>query len=578
MVEREVIYDVFDAGLGDLDGDGTLERWTLNHSSAQRVWSENPALGFDQDAGLPGLEPDGRHEGGDGPVGIRMEETTFVVEAGPEGAVSGRVRIPWQTEVAAEGDAEVATEPCAPERNCTIVDLRVGGDGAVRFTPVPPPSDGFPIRFSLDPATDLETVAIGRQGLTPPAHDFTYHSKDRHGFALARLDGRPALFVSRGGARGWLDEVHPEARDELFVRTGEGWVDEAAARGLEKAGCPGRATAWVDADDDGRLDLYQVCGRSDGANEAAPNRLYLQGADGRFHEAAAEVGLALDGGGSFRFLHLDAGGPLAMLWVTDADVGLYEAGEDGRFAPLWSLPRRAGYDIDKIVLADLDGDGAQDALILSPLGNLALPLTRARPEPLDLAALGLPEASADGAALDVDADGRTDLFTVPQGLFLGSETGWLRSDLVDVSWVPGEARLGWFDRDGDGDLDLWVLARGGTRWPRPLGALYRHAPGWAQDAVTAVVGRHPLDYRYWLSEVHENRLDHGRTRRVPAEPGEIVTVVVAGIEGERTERIAAGRDDASRFSATLHDVFVTVPDGATLVTVPDGTALLAAGR
>ncbi|MGB3243744.1 MAG: hypothetical protein WBB25_04380, partial [Sulfitobacter sp.] len=92
-VEDFTIYNVFDAGIADLNGDGETDRWTVNHSAAQwvrfggdgqaksDVENDIAMSGLYQDSNLPGLEAGLGSVRALRPIRIYMQETHFVVEA-----------------------------------------------------------------------------------------------------------------------------------------------------------------------------------------------------------------------------------------------------------------------------------------------------------------------------------------------------------------------------------------------------------------------------------------------------------------------------------------------------------------
>ena len=588
LIERQTIYSVNDAGVGDLNGDGRPDRWTTNHSAAQWIAlaGSDPdsalAIGLAQDSALPGMEQGALSVPTRRPVRIYMDDTRFVVAVdGIEQTVRGSFTIPWAVETSVQGNARTRAEPCDTMPDCHRIAFEIGNHGSARIEPVPAPSDGFAIRIDLADDLPLDQVQIGALALPPPAHSFTYTSKDRHGLALADPDGdgAPDIFVSRGGARGKLDQIQPDARDEWFEWSDQGFVEQIAQTGIEKAACPGRQTAWVDANRDGRPDLYQVCGRAAPPNNALGNRLYLQTADGRFTEAAGRLGLDLAGAGVFRFFR-DArpDAPLALLWATRDALSLH-LWQGERFGEVWSLPRR-GSNTDKIVLTDLNGDGLWEALVFSPAGNLLLRPTADAPELLDLATLGLPAASADGSYLDINADGIRDVFTVPQGLFLGSADGFRHSDAIDVAWAGpgGDVRFAWFDADGDGDADLWLLKRAGARAPRPVRALYARGPVVLQHVMEWALGRAALRPDDWLSVLYDNRLATGGSQHllqvgpqkatgIAGRPVAVTTVATATGDDAQTSYHLTGEADSSRFSQTQDAILVGVPPGRKIVAI-----------
>lgn len=582
LIETQAIYDVFDAGAGDLDGDGRIDRWTVNHSGGQWIDLDGAgrddalAAGLAQDPALPGLEQSAAPVPWERPVRLYMDDARFVLEARGlgGGTVEGSFTLPWEAETRARGGARMAAEPCDEMPNCHRFRFALRSGGRVEMLPVPVASDGFAIRIAFAEGTDLTQVQIGSEAIRPPAHAFAYVSKDRHGLALADPDGdgAPDLFVSRGGARGRLSEIEPDARDEYFEWQDGRFAERIAATGIEKQGCPGRQTAWVDADLDGDLDLYQVCGRGNPPNDEVPNRLYLQGPDGRFAEGAAAAGLALPGSGSFRFLR-DArpGAPLVMLWATQDRLALHVLGAGGRYAEAWSLPRQ-GSGSDRIAVGDLEGDGLWEAFVLSPRGSLLLRPAPEGPVVLDPAALGLPAAGADGVFLDIDADGRRDFFAVPQGLFLGTAAGFRKSDALALpGGIGGTTRFAWLDADRDGDPDLWLVRRHAAHAPGPVRQVYDRAPGWLQAGMERLLGRAALRRSYWIGALYENRLaGPGARLALPEAPGAgagmpVEIAVAGGAGGPRTLWRLSGEADTARFSMTFPYLPVALGPGEEIV-------------
>jgi hypothetical protein len=228
------------------------------------------------------------------------------------------------------------------------------------------------------------------------------------------------------------------------------------------------------------------------------------------------------------------------------------------------------------VLADLDGDGRWEAMVLNSAGNLLVRPALGGAQVLDAAALGLPLASGDGMFLDVDGDGLLDFFSVPQGLSLGQPRGgFALDDRLDIAWAGhgGDVRFAWFDADADGDPDLWLLKLNGAQMPRPLRALYNRAPVAVQALIERGFGRAAVRQRYWLSTLYENRIGTGRRRTLPVTDGAGVSLP-AGVpievtirEGstDRREIHLTGETDSARLSQTRADIALTLPPGAEIV-------------
>lgn len=582
VIEQTHIYNINDAGVGDLNGDGQLDRWTTNHSGAQwismgagRTTSGTDgaiSVGLAQDTSLPGFAQGDLTIPRIKPVQIYMDDTAFVIDVGDlDGQeLSGHFIVPWDVRTETAGGATVQISSCDVGPYCKQVDFVAGVGGRIVVEPIPVPSDGFTTQITFDPNVSLSQIQFGALAQSPDVHSFSYASKDRHGMALTDLnaDGSTDLFISRGGARGELLAVAPDDRDELFTWQDQGFVSVIDGSGITKDGCSGRQVAWIDVNDDGLKDIYQVCGRARPPGVDQANRLYVQGPAQQFNEAAAEYGLDLPGIGSFYFFrHPGFAASLSMLWADRDSVSLY-AVVDRSLNKLWDVSRSGG-NFDKIIVLDLEADAEWEAVIFSPKGNMILSLNEAAPQILSPDIFGLPAASTDGIYLDINADGRRDMFTLPQGLFLGTATGFVPSDAIDLNWLgmTEGVRFAWFDADGDADLDLWLLQRGGDRANRGIRWIYTRAPDGVRGYMEDVWGRERLRPWHWLSLVFENHIAlEGRHRLIPIsdvngpmDPGVPVTVSTV-VDGKETTQIyLTGEVSSARFSNTHSDLFIALP-------------------
>ena len=566
------IYNLNDAGVGDLDADGIHELWTTNHSSYQwiRQLSQDGELRakeieLPQDARFPGIEYGGPEESHSAPMQIQTLKSSITLRNSSENSANlfqGAIYIPWETEITVAKQAFTELRACVPAP-CFHADFQIQPGGALEVTPIPAPSDGFPIKVSLDEATDLSLVSVGRQGIQPTGHVVEFALRDRHAIAQADVlgDSRPEFFMSRGGARGRLEAVDPGASDELFVIGQDGFVDELQSTGIAKDGCPGRAARWMDVDRDGDLDLYQVCGRADQVNGDAANRLYVQLEPGVFAEQAADFGLALAGSGQFGWLPTTSGAAI-FLWVTAQGIELYRQASPGkRFELYWSAPRTLTASVSMSFL-DTNFDGEQEVLIASAKENLLLDGLPLEPRIVRLADLGGPQASIEGELGDFNADGRPDVFLVPQGLYKFTSTGQLEAQpgITISSQKPIRgARSNWLDVDGDGDLDLWLVVKDPYLAPGRLRALSNASPGWLQAAVVAttegLLG--PLDWhdRQWHSVLLLQENSTGNLLEIdvigPKFNSFAIGATVAVSAGDLpTQSQVVGVADGSRFSQT----------------------------
>ena len=566
------IYNLNDAGVGDLNADGTHELWTTNHSSYQwiRQFSTNRELSareiqLPQDARYPGIEYGGEYKPLSSAMQIHTLRSSLVLRNTLDTQsklFQGTIEIPWESEITNKRQALVEQRACQPEP-CFLGDFQVQPGGELQVTPIPAPSDGFPINVSLAESIDLSLVAVGRDGIQPDTHNVRFALRDRHAIAQADVlgDSKPEFFVSRGGARGRLDDVDPGASDELFVIGQDGFIDRLHNSGIMKEGCPGRAARWIDVDLDGDLDLYQVCGRADQANGNAANRLYVQIERGMFTEQAADYGLALAGSGQFGWLPTTSGTAI-FLWVTAQSIELYTQAAPGeRFERYWSTSATLTPSVSLSFL-DIDFDAEQEVLIASEKKNLLLDGLPLEPNVVSLAELGGPQASVEGEMGDFNADGQPDVFLVPQGLYTFTSDGQLEAQpgLTISSPKPiRSARSNWLDIDGDGDLDLWLAVKDPYLAPGRLRSLRNASPSWLQSVLVAttegLLG--PLDWhdRQWhsvllLQENSESDLLQIDVVGTKFNSHAIGTTVSVSTSASRTQSQVVGVADGSRFSQT----------------------------
>jgi len=195
-------------------------------------------------------------------------------------------------------------------------------------------------------------------------------------------DGFPDLFIT--------DAFGPA---RLFRNRGDGTFEEITSRsGISITGQT-RSAAFADVDGDGDLDLF-VCVTGDyyhqmpdppfDANDAKPNRLYLNDGHGHFTDATAAWGV----------------------------------GKISR----WSL---------SALFADYDGDGRPDLLVTNDFGLKNLYRNEGGKKFRDVTDAAGVEVRAYGmsaAWADFDGDGRLDLYTT------GTDTQWYF--LHDYPWLP----------------------------------------------------------------------------------------------------------------------------------------------
>jgi hypothetical protein len=369
--------------------------------------------------------------------------------------MSGYLDIPGEVSIPGTGRAAAA---------------RTGSDGITRVEfnsqdstklHLRPRASSVPIRVRLSRETDLDRVFIGRLRIQPTSFEFTIHLRDRHGAAWADVngDGHPDAYITRGGLSGKMASMPGRYSDEFLVSLVDGgYTERASEAGFQKKACPGRQVAWVDYNNDGRLDLYIVCGRR---GEAFPNQLYEQGPDLRFRDVATEYGLDFPSLGAFAWIDVEQDGDQDLIWADLEGIWLYRnesPGFEAEQVQEWWVPY-----VHKIACADFDSDGDIDALVASATGNALLVNDGGRLLGESPSSLGLPSRAKTATWLDYDNDGLLDLYAWPQGIHLQQSDGNFKSTGIarvrSPFWWFVNARAIWFDADTDGDQDLLVMQR-----------------------------------------------------------------------------------------------------------------------
>lgn len=166
--------------------------------------------------------------------------------------------------------------------------------------------------------------------------------------------------------------THAPAPDRLLRNLGNGRFEDVTARsGIASQGhAPALGAVAADFDGDGRLDLYV-------ANDAWPNRLWINQGDGRFIDTALVAGVAVSADGQPEgSMGVDAGDydgdgddDLFMVHIAEEKATLYAAVGPGVFedrslaSGLGTMTR--GYTGFGTAWIDYDGDGWLDLLIVN---------------------------------------------------------------------------------------------------------------------------------------------------------------------------------------------------------------------
>ncbi|MBS3805307.1 MAG: VCBS repeat-containing protein [Oleiphilaceae bacterium] len=599
----ETVFNIDDAGVGDLNGDGRPDLWTTNHSAHQWLALANHDHGFQaggidvlalhQEPRIPGIaamagEPQCATPG----KRLFVEGAQIVLkhnDGSAQGAFSGELHLPWPSRVHSRGNAKWEALACPSDLSCTKGHFRIAQDSELRLDTIPARSDGFPINVTIDPSVPLAEVQLGRLCAAPGQHQLEFALKDRHGLLLADLSGSSGLdlFISRGGARGRLEQVHPGALDELRVWQNGQYREGILETEIKKEGCPGRQVGAVDIDRDGDLDIYQVCGRSEGMNSDSPNRLYIQIERGKFEERGKDWGLALEGAGTFAWVPSpDPENAVKMVWATADSIRVFEL-EAQRYRETWSS-HFDGDAEDPLLVGDLQGKGDFSVARISKKGSTLLELSSSSYKLIPFSELGLPQQSAEGDLVDFNGDGKLDLFLVPQGLFQRQDGNqWTKSNILQIAGRDNlrEARSTWFDADQDGDLDLWLTLKDSQLAPRvlrwPLKVLGTNLGAGYTSLSEAIFGPMTWQLHMWQSVFVENQSErptHAELKILgPPGNSQGIGARITGSGGGLSINTLVGQTDGSRLSQTLNTAYLGVADIKQLNTLsvrfPDGTVV-----
>ncbi len=560
---------VFDVGVADVNGDGWLDIFTSNHASRHTVLVNDGRRGFTDIVERIGLNLDPAFPGWDDAGWVDTVDPANMSEPGlyiyrrheavvlrlvtpdPNAIVHGRIEFLCAVKVYQCEDIAVTMtrDEAAGSSDATWVEFTaIGGRACLVLLPI---LTSLSITVVIAGDWPLSRVHVGHPPRSPLERRFALRLQDRHGMAWADYngDGRPELFVARGGLKGRIEEFEGRVADELFVNRGTRVDNVIRASGLKKCGCRSRQAGWVDFDSDGRLDLFVSCER-DGP------RLYWQEPSGTFTNVSMSAGLHEIRGDCFTWIDVDGDGAPELLAARGCELLVFRRGLAGRFVRdhavrLCNMAR----EVRRLAIADFDGDGAPDIFAPAADGNTLLVNEHGVLRAVEPSAVGLPATCGLTASwVDFDNDGLTDLHVIPGGLFRQQPNGRFSAmDGVD-GLVPSpvrDARVIWFDATNNGARDALV----------------------AYQPVSATMA----DFQ-WRFALYENRVAKGHWLQIELDGldrnrpaiGGAVTIVAAG----RAQTQWVGTNDGSHYSQGHYRLYFGLgrePE-ATAATVrwPDG--------
>ena len=463
-------YDLFDLGVVDANLDGNLDLFTLNHSARQNLLLNQSRGQFedalsdwklDQDRNFSQIEDSDRIPKID-QSGIYIYRHNFdlhlrTYQLNQPRAIEGSLELALPVKIKKQQSATSSVE----EKTDTIeVKFTLKDNAWLIIKDFPE----IPHSFIFDPELPLNQIHLGISRLNPNDHNFTMMWRDRHSMAWADLnsDGRQDIFIGRGAIRGQLERLNTTIKDELFISQ-KGFEDRYAQLGLEKGICPGRQSAWVDYDRDGKLDLYQSCGRSADDPTPYPNQLFARQNDGTFTNVAALEGLDFPQAGYFYWLDVDLDLDLDLVVTQEQELRLYR-NQAGKFE-LQQTTHLFDSTITHLAVSDFDLDGDFDIYVVTgaKTANGLLINEQGNYTAVNPAKVGLPTTGVNASWVDYDNDGLIDLHLVPNGLYRQLPNRQFKeTHLLDSRTPPletWEARTAWFDADNNGTRDLLIAYR-----------------------------------------------------------------------------------------------------------------------
>jgi hypothetical protein len=458
---------LFDLGVTDFDADGDLDVFTVNHNDRASLLANQgggsfldrlTAVNLDQTPQFPGFEvpaapnlsEDGiyiyRTPGNDAAEGALR----IAVRAQPDEETSGRVRFLFPVAVNRDGGADVSID-FDPGTTPPRYTARFSSQGNALIE-LEPEQMAAPIEVAIDDAVPTSRIRVGPLAIPPSSNRFNLTLRDRHGMAWADFnrDRLTDVFIARGGLKRRVAEFPGLISDELMLGDGVGFRDVIDSSGIVKGACRGRETSPVDFNSDGRLDVFYGC-------RSSYPVLWRHNEDGTFTNRSAKLVRGKVIGSHYRWLDLDGDGDEELFVSRRERLIAFERRKRGRWKRRQAL-RTHGEAQVRPTVADYDDDRDPDMFVPSAGGNTLVINRKGKLRARAPGRFGLPKHRSFAASwVDYDNDGRTDLYTAPQGIF--RRTGkrrFARTGLAVSSPGTLDAFASWFDYDGNGTRDAVV--------------------------------------------------------------------------------------------------------------------------
>lgn len=438
---------LFDLGAADYDQDGNIDIHSTSHSyqaamlvnkGGGRYVNSTDASGFNQWQGFPGLEAVDRAPN-------ITKNGMYIYELRPNKKSND-----FYTTFLANGQPATATIYMNPKRAISYKKV-TGGTAKITHT-----ADTDVIQLSLRKggkaefhmSMDAQIVInspqptyVGSKEIRPSAQTFALRLPDTHANVFSDLngDGKDDLFRVVGGWGGAINYSYITGKLQDLTRLYSNGRYNDANLGLQKSNCRGRQGAAVDANGDGRSDLFETCENQTNGELGHPVVFYNTPSGWVREElpATGETGRWVQSGSSTLPKLVMFNGASAEVWQRSTN-GWQKVSTTGMYSAA-----------SQTTLGDFNSDGNPDIYVSSKDGSTLLTFNDQNIIALKPSTYGLPDTSSAASWVDADNDGLLDLHSVSKGIYRQKgngkfkRTGELTSNNV-------YAHVAWIDANNDG--------------------------------------------------------------------------------------------------------------------------------